>query len=157
MLFKRTSGADVQGLEQGERVLATAEGPDGRLAATDRRLLWPGGSIYWHEVDRATWKSDENEFDVTPVATSDHAKRYRIPLSEPGRLVDVVREQVIASVVITRHVPLDGRRGVRVTGRRKADRSLVWHAVLDAGVDVEAPQIRERLDAAVAQVRSEIE
>jgi hypothetical protein len=157
VLFKRTSGADVQGLEQGERVLATAPGAGGQVAATDRRLIWPEGSIHWFEVDRASWDGDANQFDVLPVPASDHAKRYRIPISEPGRLVDVVREQVIASVVITRHVPLDGRSGVRVTGRRKEDGSLVWHAVLDAGVDIDQPQIRERLDSAVAQVRSEVE
>lgn len=144
-------------LQRGERVLAQADGSEGRVTATDRRLLWPDGSIGWHEIERASWDADEECLRVEPVPTSGHHRRYRLPLSAPGRVVDVVREQVTGSVIISRHVPLEGRRGVRVTGRRKPDGELVWSAVLDRGVDPEDQQTRSRLDAAVAEVRSEVE
>lgn len=147
----------MESLEQGERVLVTAEGPDGAVTATDRRLIWPAGSISWYEVERASWNGDAETLDVVPVPASEHRRAFRVPITKPGRLVDVVREQVIGSVVITRHVPLDGRRGVRVSGRRKADGSLVWQAVVDAGLDVNHPELRPRLDAAVEAVRREVE
>lgn len=157
MLFKRPSGDGVEGLERGERVLVTAQGPHGRVVATDRRLVWPAGSISWHEIERASWDGDDDVLNVVPVAAAERQRLYRVSVTKPGRLVDVVREQVIRSVVVSRHVPLDERRGVRVTGRRTADGSLVWQAVLDAGVDVDAPGMRPRVDAAVAAVRSEVE
>ncbi|AYY14023.1 hypothetical protein EF847_16250 [Actinobacteria bacterium YIM 96077] len=144
-------------LEPGERVLARASGPDGEVSATNRRLIWPDGSIHWYEIERASWDGDAAHLLVTPVATSEHAGPYRLVLNEPTRLVDVVREQVTASVVITRHVPLSGEHGVQVTGRRRADGSLVWNAVVDAALDLDDPQLRTRLDAAITTVRSEIE
>jgi hypothetical protein len=147
----------MQGLEAGERVLARGAGSDGAVTATDRRLMWPAGSIRWFEIERASWNGDELYFDVMPVATSEHPEPYRVHVTEPGRLVDVVREQVVSSVVISRHVPLTGQRGVRITGRRTANGDLVWNAVLDPGVDLEDSDMRTRLDAAVNAVRSEIE
>ncbi|WP_166354935.1 hypothetical protein [Phytoactinopolyspora limicola] len=157
MLFKRSAGVDVAGLESGERVLASATGPDGQVAATDRRLIWPAGSIRWFEVERASWNSDDEVLDVVPVRASDHAARYRVAITEPGRLVDVVREQVTGSVVISRHVPLAGTRGVRVSGRRTPDGGLVWQAVLDAGIDVDDAETRAQLDTVIAQIRGEVE
>lgn len=147
----------MDSLEEGERVLVTAESPDGGVTATDRRLIWPTGSINWYEVEKATWNGDAETLDVVPVAASEHRQTYRLPITKPGRLVDVVREQVVGSVVISRYVPLDGRRGVRVSGRRKADGSLVWQAVVDAGLDPDDPQLRPHLDAAVRTVRREVE
>ncbi len=41
-----------------------------------------------------------------------------VPIDEPGRLLELVRERVTASVVFQRHVAIDGRRGVRVIARR---------------------------------------
>ncbi len=147
----------MEGLETGERVLAEAEGPDGRIAATDRRLVWPSGSIAWHEIERASWESDAERLLVEPIATSPHSQPYKLPVTGPGRLVDVVREQVTGSVIISRHIRLEGRRGVRVTGRRKADGELVWNAVVDSGLDPDDEHTRARLDAAVSAVRSEVE
>jgi hypothetical protein len=147
----------VEGLRAAERVFIQADGPDGRVTATDQRLIWPGGAIAWHEIERASWDGDDEVLTIEPVATSDHPRVYRLPITAPGRLIDVVREQVVASVVISRHVSLKGRRGVRVTGRRHAGGELRWSAVLDAGIDPENPETRSQLDAAVAGVRSEVE
>ena len=43
---------------------------------------------------------------------------HAFAIDEPGRLLELVRERVTASVVLQRHVPVDGRRGVRVIARR---------------------------------------
>jgi hypothetical protein len=148
----------VAGLEQGERVLASGSGPEGELVATSRRLILPSGSLGWDEIERATWDGDERVLDVYEVARSaDRPMRRRIAITEPGRLVDVVREQVTASVVISRHVAIRGRHGVRVTGRRRSDGGITWIAALDPGIDSDDPATRAQIDSAVASVRSTVE
>ena len=71
-------------------------------------------------------------------------------------MLDVVREQVTASVVLTRHVPIDGSLGVRVTGRRRRD-GIAWLVSVDDGLHLEDPAIRRLVDVAVASVRAEVE
>lgn len=159
MRLRRTR--DVEGLEPRERVLATATGPDGRVVATTYRLMLPsaaGAAVEWGKVETATWDGDERVLAVAEVAgPSGRHRRHSVVIDEPGRLVDVVREQVTASVIISRHIVVDGRRGVRVTGRRTPQDEIVWSAVLDPGVDMDDPATRERVQAAVALVRGEVE
>jgi hypothetical protein len=81
---------------------------------------------------------------------------HRLRVEDPRRLLDVVREQVTASVVLTRHVPIDGSLGVRVTGRRRRD-GITWLVAVDEGLRLEDPAIRRLVDAAVASVRAEVE
>ncbi len=52
-----------------------------------------------------------------------------------------MRERVTASVVLQRHVPLTGRRGLRVIARRapRGDRPLAWFYEYDEGVDPDGP------------------
>lgn len=158
---RRTGRSRVEGLDRGERVLATADGPGGAIAATNRRLVLPGLSIGWEKVERASWDGDEETLVVIETAeaaaSAGRGGRHRIPVTEPGRLVDIVREQVTGSVVIVRQVAIAAGRGVRVTGRRRYDGELVWSAVVDAGLDLEDPPTKARLDAAVAVVRAEVE
>lgn len=139
-------------------MLAAASGPHGDIVATTDRLVMPGRTLGWDEIERATWDGDDDTLLVVEVATaSARPVRHRLQITTPGRLVDVVREQVTASVVLTRFVPIDGRRGVRVTGRRTRGGDLVWSAALDAGIDRADPGTRARIDAAVAAVRAEVE
>ncbi|NED96911.1 hypothetical protein G1H11_16515 [Phytoactinopolyspora alkaliphila] len=157
MLRRRRQNPEIEGLWAAERVLVRADGPQGPVAATDQRLIWADGSIAWHEIERASWDGDDEVLTVEPVATSGRKRVHRLPIATPGRLVDVVRERVVASVVISRHVPLRGRRGVRVTGRRQADGELIWSAVLDPGIDMRDAETRHQVDTAVAAVRHEVE
>lgn len=166
-LFRRNPG-DVPyaalDLEQGERVLASGRAASGEpVVATDRRLFLPeaGGfrPIAWDGVENASWSTEEQALFVTETAVAGgRPRRHRIGLEGGGRLLDVIREQVTASVVISRYVPVDAERGIRVTGRRRpAGDGLHWVVTPDAGVDVTDPQVRSRVDAAVAAVRSEVE
>jgi hypothetical protein len=150
-------------LESGERLLAVAEGPETVVAATSRRLVVSGGPSWpWHAIERASWDGDAETLTVFPTAAGRgpggrSPSRHVVVLTAPGRLVDVVREQVNASLVIDRHVAVDGRRGVRVTGRRTGNGDLAWHARLDAGLRADDPELKRRIDDAVASVRHEVE
>jgi hypothetical protein len=150
-------------LEAGERVLATATASAGVVVATDRRLLIPVDSgfrgIGWESIDRASWDRDgEVLVAIESVPVGSAPRRHRLQIEKPGRLVDVVRERVTASVVITRYKVIDGERGVRVTGRRRFGQSgLNWVVAVDPGLDLADPSVRARVDAAVASARAEVE
>lgn len=165
-MFRRRS-IDVPGSVPGERVLATAATPTGTMIATTRRLMLPGAAdaagepgvaVEWSEVETAAWDRDDQTLVITLVSgTGERPRRRRVAIDEPGRLLDVVRERVTASVIISRRVAISGRQGVRVTGRRTWRDEIVWSATLDAGVDLDDPMVRQRVDDAVALVRSEVE
>ena len=161
--FRRSQRTAGLPLEAGERLLATATLTSGTAAATDRRLLIPAAdgfyAIDWESVDRARWDRDgETLVVVETVPMGSPARNHRLRFEQPGRLLDVIREQVTASVVISRYVPVDGERGVRVTGRRRAGRAgLRWVVAVDAGLDLADPSVRALVYTAVAGVRAEVE
>jgi hypothetical protein len=156
--LRRERPVRIEGLEKGERVLAAAAGPDGEVTATTHRLLLRDTSIEWSRVETAAWDGDAELLVVTEVPDArGQRRRHRVALESPRRLVDVVREQVTQSVVISRHIAVDGRRGVRVTGRRTTAGDIVWTAALDSGIDLRDPDTKARVDAAVALVRNEVE
>ncbi|PZF82456.1 hypothetical protein C1I92_16650 [Jiangella anatolica] len=139
-------------------MLATGDGPDGDVVATTSRLLLRGGSVAWTSVETASWDGEAEVLVVTEVPDARGRRtRHRVALSSPRRLVDVVREQVTQSVVISRHITVDGRRGVRVTGRRTPSDELAWTVQVDSGIDLADPATKARVDAAVALVRNEVE
>ncbi|TDE11510.1 hypothetical protein [Jiangella asiatica] len=154
----RRRNPPIDGMVPGERVLAAATGPDGEVVATTHRLMLRDTAIEWSRVDTASWDGEAELLALTEVPEpTGRQRRHRVALDQPGRLVDVVREQVTASVLISRHVAVNGRRGVRVTGRRTASDEIVWSAALDPGIDLDDPATRVRVDAAVALVRNEVE
>jgi hypothetical protein len=157
----RSGRVEGVALENGERALASAASAGGPVVATDRRLLVPAPdgyhSIGWDRVDRAAWDGDAEVLVVAESAPLGSPRRdHRLRVEDPRRLLDVVREQVTASVVLTRHVPIDGSLGVRVTGRRRRD-GIAWLVAVDDGLHLEDPAIRRLVDVAVASVRAEVE
>jgi hypothetical protein len=159
--LRRPGRVEGVALDDGERVLASAASAAGPVVATDRRLLVPTPenyhSITWDRVDRAAWDGDAEVLVVAESAPFGSPRReHRLHVEQPRRLLDVVREQVTASVVLTRQVPIDGSLGVRVTGRRRAG-GLTWVVAVDDGLRLDDPVIRRLVDAAVASVRAEVE
>ena len=124
------------------------------FAATERALVGPGLRIAWADVAHARWHDEELALTVDPVA--DAFTPARFPLPEPGRLPETVRERVMASIVVTRHVSVPRHGGVRVVGRDVGSRDLVWQVVPDAGVDGEDADVRAVTDALVRELRGEL-
>jgi hypothetical protein len=150
-------------LQPGERVLASAAGETGSVVATDRRLLVSQGggyhSIGWETVERATWDGNTEVLAITQTAPlGSRPFQHRLRVAPAGGFLDVVREQVTSSVVISRYVPIEGEYGVRITGRRQPGRAgLAWFVAVDTGLSKDAPGVRELIDSAVKQVRAEVE
>ncbi|RJK97226.1 hypothetical protein D5H78_07185 [Vallicoccus soli] len=104
----------------------------------------------WHEVLAATWDDERGALAVESVRGA-----REVVLGEPGLLPETVRERVQSSIVLTRHVPVLGRRGVRVVARRVPGRDgLLWQEVADPGVDPADPRVRAAVDLEQRRLRA---
>jgi hypothetical protein len=83
---------------------------------------------------------------------------YLLAIAEPGRLLELVRERVTATVLLQRHVALEGTRGVRVIARRAPSglREVAWLFEYDEGIDPEDPLVAHAADSALAAAREEV-
>jgi hypothetical protein len=77
---------------------------------------------------------------------------------DADRLLQLVRERVTASVLLTRHVPITGRRGVRVVARRApSGRSgVTWVYEYDAGVEPDDPFVQAAAETALAAAQADL-
>lgn len=143
----------------GERVLAWAEAAEGMVAGTRDALYVGSTRIAWELVEAADWDRDTSVLRVSEVGTwGEHRPEHRFTIEEPGRLLELVRERVTASVVLQRHVPLQGRRGLRVIARRapRGDRPVVWVFEYDAGIDPADPDVQRAAQEALAAAQEEV-
>lgn len=145
----------------GERVLAWCRTVEGAVVAGTRDALYVDGAarIPWEQVEAADWDRDGDVLRVSEVGTWGQVRpEHAFAIDEPGRLLELVRERVTASVVLQRHVPLAGRRGVRVIGRRapRGTEPVRWFFEYDEGVDPADPVVRAAADAALVAARDEL-
>ncbi|WP_220451179.1 hypothetical protein [Nocardioides dongkuii] len=159
MRFRRTPAPLAVGA--GERLLAWAETADGAVGGTRDALYLPDGTrLPWEEVEAADWDLEGSVLTVTEVGSwGELRRRHRLEVEEPGRLLELVRERVTASVVLQRHVAVTGRRGLRVIARRapRGDRPLTWVYEYDEGIDPANPEVRAAAAEALAAARNEVD
>lgn len=137
-------------LEKGERVLTFADADEGHVVATDLALHLPGGvRVPYEEIDRASW--DEHGL-LTVVTTKQRRHHARVP--EPRSVPEALRERVNATIVVSKHVDLPGRGGVRLVARRKPGGDVLgWTFLYDEGLDPEDPGLRALAEQALEGVR----
>jgi hypothetical protein len=151
-------------LVPGERVLAGAPDSDGVwVVGTDRALHigvgQPARKLAWEQIDRASWDEETERLVVVEVADFGMPQpRHELAVRDPRRLLDLVRERVTASVLLTRHVPVSGSRGLKVVARRSPTRQgdVVWSTWLGEGLDPADPEVARAVDEAVAAARAEL-
>jgi hypothetical protein len=165
--FKRSVGvpADVLtavSLGPGEKVLAGTRASDGAWLLGTRDALHvvpaPVSSevepasgvervetrIPWESIERVDWDRDQERLVVSEVGEFGRVRpQHAFPVSEPGLLLELVRERVTASVVLQRRVLTHGKRGLLVIGRRApaGGGEVLWAYQFDAGVDPEDPAV----------------
>ena len=152
------------GLGRGEKVLAGAETGDGTwLIGTRDALLITGPHetrrVPWERVERADWKRDDEQLVVLEVGEfGTPVPRHTLAVTEPGLLLDLVRERVTASVVLQRRVPTDGKRGLFVIARRAPSGTgeITWAYEFDQGVDPADPAVKAAAERGLASAREEI-
>jgi hypothetical protein len=149
----------------GERLLAWAPLTDGAWVAGTRDALYlPTGRVPWEQVQAADWDREENRLRVREVGSwGEPRPEHAVTLPDSGapdaaRLLQLVRERVTASVLVSRHVAVGGRRGVRVVGRRApSGRSEVrWLYEYDPGVDPEDPFVRAAAETALGAAKADV-
>ena len=158
-LWRRRERPDLD-VRRGERLLAWTDTSLGPVGGTREALYLPDRRVPWEEVESAHWDRDTTELVVREVGTWGEPRPvHRMSVDEPGRLLELVRERVTASVVLTRYVPVAEGRGLRVVARRAAsgDRALLWSYDLDEGLDPLDPAVVEAAEAGLAAARAEVE
>ena len=143
----------------GERLLAWATAEGGTVVGGTRDALYLPDRVPWEQVEAAGWDSEASTLRVREVGTWGEPRvEHALVLDEPRRLLQLVHERVTASVVLQRHVPVDGRRGVRVIARRAPGRrdEPTWVYEFDEGVDPADPDVRRKAAEAMAAVREEL-
>lgn len=149
----------------GERVLAWAETEDGVAAGTREALYLPGADdgaqvrVAWHEVETAEWDVGTDTFVVREVGTWGRTRpEHRVVVTDPGRLLELVRERVTSTVVLTRPVALPGGRRATVVARRATtgERAVAWFVDYEVGLDPADPEIAAAVDRALVAARAEV-
>jgi hypothetical protein len=158
----------------GERLLAWAVTDSGHLGGTRDALYLtirsarPDGPVVesvettripWEEIQAADWNPDESVLRVAEVGSWGQRRPvHRVLITEPGRLLELVRERVTASIVLQRHVAVTPRRGLRIIARRAPHGAAParWILEYDDGVDPQDPAVRRAAEAGLANARNEI-
>ncbi len=148
----------------GEKVLASATAEDGTVFAGTRDAFYVVADgrtrrVPWEQVEAADWDRETDTFRLSEVGSwGDQRPVHAAALAEPGRLLELVRERVTASVVLQRHVPVDGRRGMRVIARRAPSGTggVQWVYEYDEGVDPDDPTVRTMAREALDVMRRDV-
>ena len=139
------------------RILAWAPGPTGYAIASVGGLAVGSAAEFrqlgWHEIERGGWDVEQGRLTWKLC----DAEREHVELAEPGRVPEVFRERVAASIAMEKFVPLTGERGVLVTARRDLTQNLPpqWHATLTRGLRWDTPGVAEAVETVLADVRHE--
>jgi len=109
--------------------------------------------VGWHEIEHGGWNAESRSLSWTLYG----GRRGRVGLADPGRLPELFRERVAASIVVERFVPLRGEeRGATVTARRDLGGagSVTWHSTLTRGLSW-SEDVAEEVARASAELQSE--
>ena len=113
----------------------------------------------WEQVEAADWDSEADVLRVREVGTwGERRPEYSLVIASPGRLLELVRERVTSSVLLQRHVAVEGSRGVRVIARRapSGQRAVTWLFEYDEGIDPDDPLVAHAAETTLAAAREEV-
>lgn len=140
------------------RVLAWATTSDGFAIASPAVLSYGDVDgwthLGWHEIERGGWEADPGRLTWSRYG----GEQGSVELTEPGRLPEVFRERVAASIVLEKFVPILNNRGVLISGRRdlaEGDVEITWNSALGRGLTWQTEGVQAAVDHAISQVRTE--
>jgi hypothetical protein len=149
-------------IDRPDQALAAAETADQQwLVGTRGKLIVVGEQVTeipWHEIEDATWDADTSALKVKllrPFGEPEEVLALR-PVNA-DRLVQLLRERVMASIVSKRRVDVDSKAGFTVIGRRDTlGGPVIWMTSYDAGLDPQDPRVAAMVDQAVELSRYEV-
>lgn len=151
-------------LQAGERPLAWASDGEGRWYVGSSRALHVCAEgdcrrLPWESVERAEWDRETEHLEVVELADFGTSKpTHRAALQEPERLLQLVRERITASVVVTHFVAVQGKHGITVVGRRAPHTSdpVRWSVVVDRRLDETSPLVTAAVEHGLTRAQAEI-
>jgi hypothetical protein len=119
--------------------------------------------VGWHEIEHGEWSAETRRLSwVCYPGDGRPGRRGVLELVEPGRVPELFRERVAATIVVERFVSLPlaggGEAGVTLSGRRDLGGSadaISWHATLSRGVSRQGPGVAEATEPALRRMRAE--
>ena len=151
-------------VEPGERVLAWAAVTSGGWVAGTRDALYlpTAQRLPWEKVQAADWDREESRRRGSEVGRWGEPRVEHDLLLGEGhdaqRFAQLMRERVTASILMVRPVPIEGRRGVRVVGRRapSGHSEVTWLYEYDTGIDPEDPFVQTAAADALASAKADV-
>ncbi len=150
-------------LVPGETELARATSHLGLVVGTRDALYVPTSvghvRVPWEHVESADWDTDGELLRVREVGSwGQRRPEYHVAIIDPGRLLELVRERVTATVLLQRHVAIEGSRGVRVIARRAPSgrREVTWLFEYDEGIDPAEPLVAQAAETALSAAQEEV-
>jgi hypothetical protein len=151
-------------LPRGDKVLAHAQTADGTWLLGTRRflvILPADGStrrIPWEQVEDAAWDKESSRLTISEIGSYGEPRpAYSFEMDDPALLLQLVRERVTASIVLQRWVPVRGKQGLTVIGRRSpAGGPVTWMVAYDPGLEPADPEVAAVADAALGGARAEV-
>lgn len=144
------------------RILAWATTSTGFCIASPTTLSYGDEKdwkhVGWHEIEHGSWNAELRRLSwVLHAAPGEPSPRGSLELDEPGRLPELFRERILATIAVEKFVPLVGERGVTITARRDLGGSgtVSWHSTLTRGLSWQTDGVRTAVDQAMEQVRTE--
>ena len=151
-------------LPRGEKVLAHAVAADDSWLLGTRRLLavvGPAGPMHipWERIEDAAWDQESSRLQITEIGSYGEkrpAHSFEVE-QDPAPFLQLLRERVTASIVLQRRVPVRGKLGLTVIGRRSPiGGPVAWMHAYDPGLDPYDPEVVAVADQALAGARSEV-
>lgn len=130
------------------RVLAWAPSIEGFAVGQPEQLSVLSGDgwrhIPWHHIDHGEWNPETS----TLSWSGPNRLRGLVVLPDPGRLPELLRERVAASIAVEEHVDIPGtRQGATLMARRPLDGGpLEWRIAAGRGTDLRDPAVKAVVD-----------
>ena len=123
------------------------------VVGTRDALVVPGREIPWEQVLKADWDAEAGTLTVVLV----EPEVLVLELVEPALLLQLVRERVTASIVLTRRAVVEGDLGLTLMARRPPrGGEITFTCEYDKGLDPDQPAVVETARAALRAARDDL-
>jgi hypothetical protein len=145
-------------LAKGERVMAETKSIDDKLTliATQVALHIDERAIRWDQVLTAKWEEPNLVLSVQ-MDPSSRAEQLSIGLEKARRFLEVVRDRVTSSVVMTERRSLPVGAVATFTARRRSDTGeVIWSVIFDGNPDLTNPELMEQAQQVLTDLRGSL-
>jgi hypothetical protein len=124
-------------------------------------VVGPAGILHvpWERIEDAAWDQETSRLQITEIGSYGKPRPAHSFEAEqdPALFLQLLRERVTASIVLQRRVPVRGKLGLTVIGRRSPiGGPIAWMHNYEPGLDPDDPEVVAVADEALAGAQSEV-